>query len=76
VSDHYDWTWLPGPHPELGDEHDRAVAAALATRDAGRALFAFKRWVEHYNRLALEAAPASVEAADDVLRRWAAEDDG
>ena len=53
--------WLPGPDPAEGDEYDRNMRAALAARDAGRALFAWERWLRRYNELAVEAAPVTVQ---------------
>jgi hypothetical protein len=74
MSDPGRFEWLPGPLPEEGDEHDRAVRAAIASGDLARLEFALERYRRHVDQLTVEAAPVSVQRIEDVLRQWARED--
>ncbi len=58
--------WLPPPPPELGDEYDRALRAAVASGSVARVRFAYERWLRRYNELEMEAAPVAVER----IERW------
>lgn len=76
VSEFGPWEWMPPPRPEDGSEDDRALQAALASRDAGRIMFAVERYLRRLDEEAIDAAPARLAHLEAVVAQWAAEGDG